>query len=302
MILTTIFIACVMSICFIACSGDNDSSNNDNRNAQIVAVYNMYVAHAESNGETPLSYEDWLASIKGETGATGPQGPKGDKGDSVVTYFGGKAGDNITWTFTSDNVLTFSGEGEMWEYYTGVTYQPSTLVIPWHSIAPMIEKVVIEDGITSICRFAFCGLINLKHIDIPKTVTAIGTCAFEITGVESLDFLNGLNVNITNYMFKECFWLTKVVIPDGVESIGENAFYKASEHMYYGGGKIEYVYIPSSVKYISSSAFSGNPNITFITSLESAPEGWQNGWHNGSNNIYWGYTAEEYTYTFNVNG
>lgn len=227
--------------------------------------------------------------------AQGEQNTQGDKADSIVTYFTGKAGDNITWAFTSDNVLKFSGEGEMWEYYTDSYYQPSTLIIPWHSIASMVERVEVEDGITSICRFAFCGLTNLKHIDIPITITTIGACAFETTGLESLDFLNGLNVDIADYMFKECFWLTKIVIPDGVESIGENAFYKGSEYLYQGGGKIEYVYIPSSVKYISNSAFGGNSNIAFITSLESAPEGWENGWNNGSNNIVWGYTGEEYT-------
>lgn len=232
----------------------------------------------------------------------GEQGSQGDKAVSIVTYFTGKAGDNITQAFTSDNALKFSGEGKMWEYYTSSYYQPSTLVIPWHSIASMVESVEIEDGITNICRFAFYGLTNLKHIDISKTITTIGACAFELTGLESLDFLNGLNVDIADYMFKECFWLTKVVIPDGVESIGENAFYKNSEYLYQGAGKIEYVYIPSSVKYISNSAFSGNSNITFIASLESAPKGWQNGWNNGSNNVLWGYIGKEHTYTFEVNG
>ena len=71
--------------------------------AQMVAVYNLYVANTSSLGETPLSYEEWLKSIKGEkgekgedgqqgpqgiqgpTGATGPQGPQGEKGDDGDT-------------------------------------------------------------------------------------------------------------------------------------------------------------------------------------------------------------------------
>ena len=50
--------------------------------AEIYAIYEL----ALGNGYTG-TYEEWLASIKGEkgdTGATGPQGPKGDAG-SVVT-------------------------------------------------------------------------------------------------------------------------------------------------------------------------------------------------------------------------
>lgn len=51
-----------------ACGG------GDNRNADIVGVYNQYVAYAEANGETPLTYEAWLNSIKGQPGAPGATG------------------------------------------------------------------------------------------------------------------------------------------------------------------------------------------------------------------------------------
>ena len=73
-----------------ACNNDN-SSTTDQENKDILAVYNMYVAYAEENNTTPLSYEDWLLSIKGEKGdkgETGPQGPQGEKGDT------GSAGTN----------------------------------------------------------------------------------------------------------------------------------------------------------------------------------------------------------------
>lgn len=85
-----------------ACNNDNSSTNNQ-ENKDILAVYNMYVAYAEENNTTPLSYEDWLLSIKGEKGdkgdtgeqgiqgiqgETGPQGPQGEKGDT------GSAGTN----------------------------------------------------------------------------------------------------------------------------------------------------------------------------------------------------------------
>lgn len=84
-----------------ACNNDN-SSTTDQQNKDILAVYNMYVAYAEENNTTPLSYEDWLLSIKGEKGdkgdtgeqgiqgETGPQGPQGEKGDT------GSAGTNGT--------------------------------------------------------------------------------------------------------------------------------------------------------------------------------------------------------------
>ncbi len=64
-----------------ACSNDNDSNSNANQaNENIVEIYNMYVAHAEENDTTPLSYEDWLISIKGEKGDKGNDGTNGTNG------------------------------------------------------------------------------------------------------------------------------------------------------------------------------------------------------------------------------
>ena len=60
---------------FAACKV-TDGKNDGAEKTQIEEVYECYVAYAEKNGETPLSYEDWLASIKGE------KGEKGDKGDT----------------------------------------------------------------------------------------------------------------------------------------------------------------------------------------------------------------------------
>ena len=72
---------------FAACKV-TDGKKDGAEKTQIEEVYECYVAYAEKNGVTPLSYEDWLASIKGEKGEkgdkgdTGEQGEKGDKGDT----------------------------------------------------------------------------------------------------------------------------------------------------------------------------------------------------------------------------
>ena len=74
-------------------TGCDEKANAD---PQIYAVYEQYVAYAEENGQTPQSYTEWLASIKGEkgdTGATGPQGPQGEKGDTGETGAQGPQGD-----------------------------------------------------------------------------------------------------------------------------------------------------------------------------------------------------------------
>lgn len=68
-VLNGILLGVAATLCaggFAACGKDSAEKT------QIEEVYASYVAYAEANGETPLSYEEWLASIKGE---------KGDKGD-----------------------------------------------------------------------------------------------------------------------------------------------------------------------------------------------------------------------------
>ena len=50
-------------------SGDN--LNQDQVNEQILEVYDAYVEYAKENGSEPLSYEEWLISIRGEAGKDG---------------------------------------------------------------------------------------------------------------------------------------------------------------------------------------------------------------------------------------
>lgn len=77
---------------FAACKG-SDGNNGGAEKTQIEKVYESYVAYAEENGDTPLSYEEWLASIKGEKGDKGDTGANGKDGKNGVD---GKDGVNGT--------------------------------------------------------------------------------------------------------------------------------------------------------------------------------------------------------------
>ena len=62
----------------------NSSVSTPSEGNEIRKIYNLYVINAEAQGQTPLSYEMWLLSIrgeKGEQGETGPQGPQGNQGE-----------------------------------------------------------------------------------------------------------------------------------------------------------------------------------------------------------------------------
>ena len=58
-------------------SGGESSQKQNSRDPQIEAIYNLYAERAQAAGQEPLSYEEWLASIKGEKGDPGQNGQDG---------------------------------------------------------------------------------------------------------------------------------------------------------------------------------------------------------------------------------
>ena len=278
-ILTTIFIVCAMSMCFIACSNNNGTSNDD-RDTQIVAIYNMYVAQMQKSGESPLSYEDWLASIKGEQGETGPQGPQGvgiedvyidDNGNLMIKYTNateyknlGKVvgdsavyddGNGLEYCMSSDGTgYAVCGIGEYWgtDLIIPSTYKgkPVVEILESSGYHPMfrgcrlLTSVTISDGVTSIGGRAFFDCSSLTSITIPNSVTSIGFSAFG-----------------------DCFSLTYNV-KDGLKYLGNSN----NPYLYLADVEnmdITTATIDSNCKIIGDSAFYNCSSLTSITIPDS---------------------------------
>lgn len=80
---------------FAACAKDAGTTDGNNGDEHITAVYAMYAETASANGENVLTYEQWLASIKGEKGDKGDKGDKGEKGDKGDKGDAGETGVSI---------------------------------------------------------------------------------------------------------------------------------------------------------------------------------------------------------------
>jgi len=83
--LAMIILAVVCCLSFAFAVGCGGSLDNNDENVDMLNVYNTYVVYAEENGKTPLSYEEWLATIKGETGDKGDKGDQGIQGETGAT-------------------------------------------------------------------------------------------------------------------------------------------------------------------------------------------------------------------------
>ena len=100
-----------------------------------------------------------------------------------------------------------------------------------------ISKINIPNSITSIGTYAFCNCPNLTSITISDSVTTIGNYAFAgCTSLESVTIPNRVTT-IGNYTFASCNRLASITIPDSVTTIGDYAFSDCVSlvHIYYTG-------------------------------------------------------------------
>ena len=143
----------------------------------------------------------------------------------------GQCGDNLYWAY-NNNVLTFSGSGDMYNYDN--YYNP----VPWKLFVNEVENVVFASEMTSIGSYACANMANLSHINIPSSVQTIGNYAF---------------ANINNRA------ISNIVLPSNIVTIGDYAFA--------GNTYIEQIDFGKSMEYIGAYAFQNCSRVTTMTCL-----------------------------------
>ncbi len=162
----------------------------------------------------------------------------------------GKNGDNLVWTFDSDEILTISGTGEMAGFPKYDRYNSKLIILgegnaPWKSAAARklvimpgvtsigysaftdneeLEEISLPNGLLTIENGAFATLTNLKSVRLPESVTELGEYVFGYsTGISELYLPSGLK-KAGRSCFAGCKGLTKITLPQSLESLGDSAF------------------------------------------------------------------------------
>jgi len=170
--------------------------------------------------------------------------------------------DKVTATL-SKGTLTISGSGKMKDYKTGWPYDfLENDKPPWNDFKESIEKIIIENGVTSIGTGTFRWNKNLTSVTISSSVTSIGDDAFSGCGLISIAIPDNVK-SIGIRAFSYCAKLKSIDIPSGVTSIGMYAFM--------GCDSLKSVTIPSSVKSFGFTPFYICKNLTSITILNPTP-------------------------------
>ena len=121
----------------VGCGKDDDKTA---QKTQEEKVYDLYVSYMSAQGETPLTYEEWYATLKGA---------KGDKGDTGATGAPGAAGQNgkdgATWHYGTASVIDVN-LGKTGDFY----FNTSTQSIYAKTSGGWELQTTIEDGTSAV--------------------------------------------------------------------------------------------------------------------------------------------------------
>ena len=186
--------------------------------------------------------------------------------DIVANGECGANGNNATWTLDSDGVLTISGTGAIANYSWW-----STERAPWRDYRKTdIKKIVVEEGITTIGRYAFYECAAVTEVSVADSVTTL-----------------------VGRAFSGCTSLKELVIPAGVTDAGLN---------YDTCTSLERIVFLGKVNFDDSYVFDGNAKLKDIVFLKGATTSLSYPFHTTNNTnvsenitIHFGGTQEDWS-------
>lgn len=150
---------------------------------------------------------------------------------------------------------------------------------PFYYSRNIITSFTFGENIQTIPPYLCYGMSKITNLDVPNTVTSLGTYAFAYcTSLIDANIPNTLTT-VPSCLFEGCSALPAIIIPATVKTIGSDAFYnckalasvnideglKAINQRAFFSCALTSVTIPSTVTSIGNSAFNGCSKLTSVT-------------------------------------
>ena len=171
----------------------------------------------------------------------------------------GTSDDGLSWSLSSDGVLTISGKGAMKNYQNWVD-------TPWFNYSGSFSSVVIKNGVTHIGSRAFM-YFSFTEVTIADSVTSIGTAAFFNNNSLKHVTIPSSVTRMEDTSFAYCYRLTAINVASGntdYSSADGVLFNKdKTKLIQYPNGKADSSYtIPASVTTIASENLESFENLS----------------------------------------
>ena len=159
---------------------------------------------------------------------------------SYAEIYSGKHGENLIWEVNATTgVLTISGAGAMEGESDNSHY-------PWYDYIDSIQHVIIDEGVTTVSKWAFCNYYNVTSVSLPSTLDSIMKSAFGYTHLTAVTLPSTLHY-LDESVFTSCRFLTSINIPSTLTKISQMTFDRCE--------LLNNVVLPESVVDIDDCAF-----------------------------------------------
>lgn len=137
-----------------------------------------------------------------------------------------------------------------------------------------LRRVMLPEGLQSLCEYAFSGCTALDSVVIPTSVTSLpGEMFWNCSGLTSVTLPEGLT-SLGEWLFQGCTSLTRITLPSTLDSLGFGVFNSCSSldsvvvppsvthfgpvdfnNMFRGCTSLTHVVLPPMITYIGEDAF-----------------------------------------------
>ena len=175
------------------------------------------------------------------------------------------------------SIKLHNGVTAIWDYSLGGCESLESIELPegletisWgaFSSCKSLKEVIMPDTVTDLSEFTFANCQSLERVKISSGVKKLGTCCFDNTALKTVVIPEGIE-SVGDCAFRYCAKLEEVTLPYTLTSLGEQVFAhceklttvvipdgvpKLRDYAFYGCTSLKNLVIPDSVTAISENA------------------------------------------------